>query len=61
MVERSLCVLHDFQSIGSRLEATRHLVRLAHGLRLVSNHTYQVGRMIGGFYTMFRGRSVAGA
>jgi len=38
------------------LEATRHLIRLAHGLRLVNNHTYGVlaekvdamGRMIGG-------------
>ena len=40
-----------------RLELTRHLVRLAHGLRLFSNHTYgvmaektdEVGRMIGGW------------
>ncbi|HOC56492.1 MAG TPA: diversity-generating retroelement protein Avd [Verrucomicrobiota bacterium] len=39
------------------LEVTRHLIRLAHGLRLVSNHTYgvlaekvdEVGRMIGGW------------
>lgn len=39
------------------LEVTRHLVRLAHGLRLLSNHTYGVlaekmdeaGRMIGGW------------
>jgi hypothetical protein len=40
-----------------RLEVARHLVRLAHGLRLFSNHTYgvlagkmdEVGRMIGGW------------
>lgn len=40
-----------------RLEITRHLVRLAHGLRLFSHHTYGVlaekmdvvGRMIGGW------------
>lgn len=40
-----------------RLEVSRHLVRLAHGLRLFSNHTYgviaektdEVGRMIGGW------------
>ena len=40
-----------------RLELTRHLIRLAHGLRLFSNHTYgvlaekvdEVGRMIGGW------------
>ena len=39
------------------LESTRHLIRLAHGLRLFSNHTYavlsekvdEVGRMIGGW------------
>lgn len=40
-----------------KLEMTRHLVRLAHGLRLFSHHTYgvlagkvdEVGRMIGGW------------
>lgn len=40
-----------------QLEVTRHLVRLAHGLRLFSNHTYgvlaekvdEVGRMVGGW------------
>ena len=40
-----------------RLELTRHLIRLAHGLRLFSNHTYgvlaekvdEVGRMVGGW------------
>jgi hypothetical protein len=40
-----------------QLEVTRHLVRLAHGLRLFSTHTYgvlaakmdEVGRMIGGW------------
>lgn len=39
------------------LEVTRHLIRLAHALRLVSHHTYgmlaekmdEVGRMIGGW------------
>ena len=39
------------------LEVTRHLIRLAHGLRLFSNHTYavlaekvdEVGRMVGGW------------
>ena len=40
-----------------RLEITRHLVRLAHALKLFSNHTYgvlaekmdEVGRMVGGW------------
>ena len=40
-----------------KLEVTRHLIRLAHGLRLFSTHTYgvlaakvdEVGRMIGGW------------
>jgi len=40
-----------------QLEVTRHLVRLAHGLKLFSTHTYgvlatkldEVGRMIGGW------------
>ena len=46
------------------LEVTRHLIRLAHGLKLFSHHTYavlaekmdEVGRMIGGWL-----KSVAGA
>ena len=40
-----------------QLEVTRHLVRLAHGLKLLSTHTYgvlaakldEVGRMLGGW------------
>ena len=51
------------------LEVTRHLIRLAHGLRLVSNHTYgvlaekvdEVGRMIGGWLKTQAGVGAAGA
>ena len=51
------------------LEVTRHLIRLAHGLRLVSNHTYgvlaekvdEVGRMIGGWLKAQAGAGAAGA
>jgi hypothetical protein len=46
-----------------RLEVARHLVRLAHALRLFSNHTYgvlaekmdEVGRMIGGWLKSISG------
>jgi hypothetical protein len=52
-----------------RLEVGRHLVRLAHGLRLLSNHTYavlaarmdEVGRMIGGWLKTQAGPSTRGA
>ena len=51
------------------LEVTRHLIRLAHGLRLVSNHTYgvlaekvdEVGRMIGGWLKTQAGTGANGA
>jgi hypothetical protein len=47
------------------LETTRHLIRLAHGLRHFSNHTYavlaekldEVGRMIGGWIRSLEGSS----
>lgn len=50
-----------------RLEVARHLVRLAHALRLLSHHTYgvlaekmdEVGRMIGGWLKAVSGGSGA--
>jgi hypothetical protein len=50
-----------------QLEITRHLVRLAHGLKLFSHHTYGVisekvdvvGRMIGGWLKAVRGANGA--
>jgi hypothetical protein len=51
-----------------RLEVGRHLVRLAHALRLFSNHTYgvlaakmdEVGRMIGGWLKTQAGAGATG-
>jgi hypothetical protein len=50
-----------------QLEVTRHLIRLAHALRLFSNHTYGVisekvdvvGRMIGGWLKAVSGANGA--
>ena len=52
-----------------QLEVTRHLVRLAHALKLFSTHTYgvlaarmdEVGRMIGGWLKAQGGAGAGGA
>lgn len=52
-----------------QMEVTRHLVRLAHALKLFSTHTYgvlaakmdEVGRMIGGWLKSLAGAGVNGA
>ena len=57
MVRRIGCFCGHLLEANLQLEVARHLVRLAHALKLFSHHTYgvlagkmdEVGRMIGGW------------